>query len=126
MNSSKNLGVNNGQLSAMPKSPNAVSSQTNDTDKQVDALPMTGSGLETKEKVISCLKEMGGNAIKSETENYVYSVFTSRLMRFKDDVEFYIDESAQLVHFRSASRVGHSDLGANRKRYQAFKKLYLK
>ena len=126
MNSSKNLGVNNGQLSTMPKSPNAVSSQTDDTDKQVDALPMTGSGLETKEKVISCLKEMGGNAIKSETENYVYSVFTSRLMRFKDDVEFYIDESAQLVHFRSASRVGHSDLGANRKRYQAFKKLYLK
>ena len=126
MNNSQNLGVNNGQLSAMPKSPNAVSSQTADASKQVDALPMTGSELETKQKIISCLKEMGGNAIENETENYLYSVFTTRLMRFKDDVEFYIDESAKLVHFRSASRVGHSDLEANRKRYQAFTKLYLK
>ncbi|MFT7527048.1 MAG: hypothetical protein ACI9LY_002200, partial [Arenicella sp.] len=69
--------------------------------------------------------QMGGNAIENETDSYVYSVFTTRLMRFKDDVEFYIDEAHQLVHFRSASRVGHSDLGANRKRYQSFKELYL-
>jgi uncharacterized protein (DUF1499 family) len=125
MNNSKNLGVSNGQLSKMPKSPNAVSSQADDTDKQVDALPMTGSAMETKQKIISCLKQMGGNAIENETDSYVYSVFTTRLMRFKDDVEFYIDEAHQLVHFRSASRVGHSDLGANRKRYQSFKELYL-
>jgi uncharacterized protein (DUF1499 family) len=126
MNNPKSLGVNNGQLSPMPQSPNAVSSQTDDAGKQVDALPMTGSGLQTKQKIISCLTEMRGNVINNETGNYLHSVFTSRLMRFKDDVEFYIDESAKLVHFRSASRVGHSDLGANRKRYQAFKELYLK
>jgi uncharacterized protein (DUF1499 family) len=126
MNNSKNIGVNNGRLSAMPKSPNAVSSQADDSNKQVDALPMTGSAMETKQKIISCLKQMGGNTINNETENYLYSVFTTRLMRFKDDVEFYIDKSANLVHFRSASRVGHSDLGANRKRYQVFKELYLK
>jgi uncharacterized protein (DUF1499 family) len=126
MNNPKSLGVNNGQLSPMPQSPNAVSSQTDDAGKQVDALPMTGSGLQTKQKIIGCLTEMRGNVINNETGNYLHSVFTSRLMRFKDDVEFYIDESAKLVHFRSASRVGHSDLGANRKRYQAFKELYLK
>jgi uncharacterized protein (DUF1499 family) len=51
-------------------------------------------------------------------------VFTTRLFRFKDDVEFYIDADEGQVHFRSASRVGYSDMGANRKRYQAFKELY--
>ena len=126
MNNTKTLGVTNGQLAAMPKSPNAVSSQTDDSGKMVDALAMTGTESQTKQKIISCLKEMGSNKIEDDTENYVYSVFTSRIMRFKDDVELYIDQSAQLVHFRSASRIGHSDLGANRKRYQAFKELYLK
>ena len=125
MNNPKSLGINNGQLSPMPKSPNAVSSQTDAADKQVEALPMIGSELQTKQKIISCPKEVGANVINNETENYLHSVFTSRLMRFKDDVEFYIDESAKLVHFRSASRIDHSDLGANRKRYQAFKELYL-
>ncbi len=113
MNNPKSLGINNGQLSPMPKSPNAVSSQTDAADKQVEALPMIGSELQTKQKIISCPKEVGANVINNETENYLHSVFTSRLMRFKDDVEFYIDESAKLVHFRSASRVDHSDLGAN-------------
>jgi len=37
-------------------------------------------------------------------------------MRYVDDVELRLDENKQLIHVRSASRVGHSDLGANRKR----------
>ena len=85
---------------------------------------MAGSVAETRDKILACLKQMGDNKIKSRTEDYLHAVFTSRLMRFKDDVELYIDVSAQQVHFRSASRIGYSDLGANRKRYEAFRKLY--
>ena len=63
---------------------------------------------------------MPGAVIEQQESDYLYAVFTSPLMRFKDDVEVYIDESSNLVHFRSASRVGYSDLGVNRKRYEAF------
>lgn len=126
MKSSKKLGINNGQFSPMPKSPNAVSSQTTEPDKQVNPLPMIGNKLETKKKIIACLETLGKNSIKTSSQDYIHSVFVSALLRFKDDVELYIDDENELVHFRSASRVGYSDLGANRKRYQAFRKQYLK
>lgn len=42
----------------------------------------------------------------------------TRLLRFTDDVEIFVDEAGKLVHFRSASRLGYSDLGVNRKRME--------
>lgn len=59
--------------------------------------------------------------IVEESENYLRVEFTTAIMRYVDDVEFLIDDSAGVVHFRSASRVGYSDMGANRKRMTAFK-----
>ncbi len=54
----------------------------------------------------------------SRNGNYLHLAFTSLIFRFTDDVEFWVDESAGLLHYRSASRVGYSDLGANRRRMQ--------
>lgn len=124
MSKSQTLGVTNGKLADLPHSPNAVSSQTKQSAKRVAALPLKGSALETKAAIIDCLAKMGGNEIVEQTDDYIRAVFTTRLFRFKDDVEFYIDADAGQVHFRSASRVGYSDMGANRKRYQVFKGLY--
>ena len=66
------------------------------------------------------IEGMPGAKIKQQSPEYLYAVFTSKLMRFKDDVEVYLDHENKLIHFRSASRVGYSDLGVNRKRYKAF------
>ncbi len=119
------LGVVDGALAPMPSSPNAVSSQTPDTGKRVASLPMRGTMAQTRQHILDCLQQMGRNDVKTAQEHYIYTVFVSSIFRFKDDVEFFIDENAQVVHFRSASRVGYSDLGTNRKRYEAFKALYL-
>jgi uncharacterized protein (DUF1499 family) len=54
--------------------------------------------------------------IVEEAGDYFHAEFTSFLFRFVDDVEFLIDPAAKRVDFRSASRVGHSDLGVNRRR----------
>ena len=43
---------------------------------------------------------------------------------FADDLEFYVDEEAQVVHFRSAARVGYSDLGVNRARMDEFRDIW--
>jgi len=56
--------------------------------------------------------------IITETESYIHAEATSLIFRFRDDVEFFIDQQSNLIHFRSASRVGKSDLGANRKRME--------
>jgi uncharacterized protein (DUF1499 family) len=59
--------------------------------------------------------------IITEDKNYLYAEFTSAIMGFVDDVEFYLDEDAKLIQVRSASRLGKSDLGVNRKRIETIR-----
>jgi uncharacterized protein (DUF1499 family) len=59
--------------------------------------------------------------IITETENYLYAEFTSALMGFVDDVEFLLDEEQKVIHVRSASRLGQSDLGVNRQRIETIR-----
>jgi uncharacterized protein (DUF1499 family) len=60
----------------------------------------------------------------TETENYIHATFTSRIFRFVDDVEFYFMRDAPVIHVRSASRVGYSDLGVNRKRVEKIRQAF--
>ena len=63
------------------------------------------------------LIEMPGSQVVTETDDFVHVEFTSRMMRFVDDVEFYFNEPGR-ISFRSASRLGYSDLGVNRERME--------
>ena len=60
--------------------------------------------------------------LTDEAESYLRYEFTSLIFRFVDDVEFFVDDVGEVIHFRSASRVGYSDLGANRRRMNQIKK----
>jgi uncharacterized protein (DUF1499 family) len=53
--------------------------------------------------------------------DYLHAVFTTRLMRYRDDVEFLRDAGASKIDVRSASRVGYSDMGANRARIESLR-----
>lgn len=119
------LGVHEGKLAPMPFSPNAVSSQAVGSSKFVEPLPMKGSVDETRTRILATLKLMEGNVVTYSEDTYIHAVFVSRIFGFRDDVEFYIDVPAGVVHFRSASRIGFSDFGANNRRYVRFKRMYL-
>lgn len=112
-----NLGVKNGKLAGMPKSPNAVSSQTDILDKKVDSIPFKGDLKDSKEFVKKALDSYGDIKIVLEEENYIYAVSTTSKMKYHDDIELYFDEENKIIDFRSASRVGYSDRGLNRERY---------
>jgi uncharacterized protein (DUF1499 family) len=62
------------------------------------------------------VSQMPRTQLIAERPNYLHFTFKSSLFGFIDDVEFYFDESKKMIHFRSASRTGYSDLGVNRKR----------
>jgi uncharacterized protein (DUF1499 family) len=57
-------------------------------------------------------------------ENYLYAQFTSRWLGFVDDVEFYLQEGKGAIEVRSASRLGESDLGANRQRIESLREQF--
>jgi uncharacterized protein (DUF1499 family) len=113
-----NLGVANGLLAPCPSSPNCVSSQSRDPEHAVAALHYTSSPSEAMAKLKQIVLAMPRTRIVTETPAYLHVEFTSAIMRFVDDVEFSLDEPARAIHVRSASRLGKSDLGVNRKRVE--------
>ncbi|MFQ3228877.1 DUF1499 domain-containing protein [Reinekea sp.] len=118
------LGVTDGQLSAIDKKPNNVSSQTDVPEKHVAPLAMKSTATATMQALVAASAQYGNASIIEQTDHYLYVVFTTALMKYRDDVEFYIDEANKEVHFRSASRAGYSDMGLNRERYNKIAELY--
>ena len=114
----KNLGANNGRLAPCPNSPNCVSTQTSDSQHTMEAIVFDVSPDDAMRKLKAVLAVIPRMEIITETESYIHAEATSLIFRFRDDVEFFIDQQSNLIHFRSASRVGKSDLGANRKRME--------
>jgi len=119
------LGVNEGKLSEVPESPNGVSTQTEVEDKKVEPLPFIGDLEASKERILEAVKAYGKHHVKVKRGQYLHIVFKTGTMQYKDDAEFYFDVEEGLIHFRSASRIGHSDMGLNRERYEAIRNLYL-
>ncbi|KGX83805.1 DUF1499 domain-containing protein [Pontibacillus marinus] len=124
--SNQSLGVQNGKLAPCPSSPNCVSTQSEDSSKKMEPLPFKGDITDTKQKLKTILESYPRTKIQNEDGNYIHSTFKTKFLRFTDDVEFYFDEEEKVIHFRSASRVGYSDLGKNRSRMEEIQKLYYK
>lgn len=80
------------------------------------------SSLSRLKKIILALPR---TELIKEDENFLHFTFKSGLFGFIDDVEFYLDPQNKVIHFRSASRTGYSDLGVNRKRMDKIVALYL-
>jgi uncharacterized protein (DUF1499 family) len=112
-------GLINGRLRPCPDTPNCVCSEYPDSPGYIQAISFTGDPTSALKKAKAIIDQMNGK-ISAEHEGYLHAVFLSPLFRFKDDLEIRLEGDLRLVHIRSASRVGHSDLGANRKRAKRF------
>lgn len=119
------LGIVDGQLAACPDSPNCVSTFSVSTEHQMDPIPFPGSTDHLVEKLKSIVGQLPRTRVVRQTDNYLHVECRSFWFRFVDDVEFLIDAEQKLIHFRSASRVGYSDLGVNRRRMETLQKACL-
>ena len=115
-------GLESGQLAQCPDSPNCACSEYSE-DSSHYAAPINFSGSPAEDSfaaVKTAIESLGGKVVVAES-HYLAATFESGFFGFVDDFEARLDEQAQLIHVRSASRVGHSDLGANLKRVNAVK-----
>ncbi|MBL1274997.1 MAG: DUF1499 domain-containing protein [Ectothiorhodospiraceae bacterium] len=118
-------GLVDGHLANCPDKPNCVSSE-NISDVTHYIKPITIAKNMTFEPLPllkNTINDMGG-IIQKENDNYISATFSSAIFGFVDDLEIRIDTSEQLIHLRSASRVGRSDAGVNKERIELFKRLY--
>jgi len=109
-----NVGLVDGRLRGCPQSPNCYNTE---------AHPGTANNFaaQSREKAWLGLQQIvsaQGGKIMSVDDAYLWATFTSRLFGFVDDLEARVDEENQQIHLRSASRIGYSDFGVNRRRVE--------
>jgi len=122
------LGLVHGKLSPCPDKPNCVYSEDDTANAQNRIQPLSTVGMENAAawaNLINAVKASGGS-IQQYSDTYLHATFTSSLFHFVDDVEARLDADNGTIHIRSASRVGHSDLGMNRKRVEKIRLEYSK
>ena len=120
------IGVRDGRLKPPSGTDNSVTSQAalypdhpQRSYSTIAPLALRGEGTATLAKIKTIVEAMPGAHVVESKPDYLYAQVTTALMKFVDDVEFWFDPVAQVVQVRSASRVGKSDLGVNRKRVEA-------
>jgi uncharacterized protein (DUF1499 family) len=120
----RNLGVKKERLAPCPDKPNCVSTQSLDPSRRMEPLPYRGTKGKSKDRIMEIIKGMERSKIVEVSDSYLYVQFQTRFLRFVDDVEFFLDDSERLIHFRSAARVGYYDFDLNRRRMEEISKLY--
>jgi len=120
-------GLLSGTLSPCPDKPNCVCSEFVEAAAHYIA-PLNFSGVPSEEAwsdISQIVEELGGK-IAVASDEYIAATFESSLFGFIDDVECRLEPSKERIQIRSASRVGHSDLGVNRKRVEMMTRLFAK
>jgi len=116
-----NLGVQDGRLAPCPDSPNCVSSQAERSLHLIDPIRYEGETAVVHQRLLQILDQMPRSTIIRTEPTYIHAEFRSSTWGFIDDAEFYFDEANQLIHFRSAARLGYDDLDVNRARMEVIR-----
>lgn len=109
----------NGELPPCSNTPNCVSTEV---DSQHPAYIEPIEARITIEQAQGYLENLGGQ-ITGNSNNMLQAEFRTRLFGFTDDMMVKLNEADSTLRIRSSSRVGKSDLGANRKRVEALRQL---
>lgn len=122
----KNLGLKDGRLRPCPNKPNCASSEFTNKPSWIKPFAFEGLAEDAWEKLKISVIAIGGNIEKDENI-YLWATFRTKLFRFVDDMEFRMDAKNKVIHLRSASRLGYSDLGVNKRRVKKLRsKFYQK
>ena len=122
------LGLHDGRLKPPSMTPNSVSSQAGLYPEhpmreyaRIEPLPVHDSGPHTLERIRRIVETLDGAKVVQANSGYLYAQFTSRMLKFVDDTEFWFDPQAGVIQVRSASRLGRKDFGVNRARIEAIR-----
>jgi uncharacterized protein (DUF1499 family) len=111
-------GPAEGNLLPCPDRPNCVSTAIESSAHYVSPLEYSGKREEAIAAMVQIVREMRNTTIQDEDDGYLWVECSSRMFGFIDDLEIYFPAEKKLVYIRSASRLGYSDFGVNRKRVE--------
>ncbi|MFH2131207.1 MAG: DUF1499 domain-containing protein [bacterium] len=115
------VGEDQQRLSACPDSPNCVSSDATDKEHGIKPFRLKGDFETNWPRVIESVESLPRTSVVTKTGSYLHAACKSLIFRFTDDLELRLDRATGIIAVRSASRLGHSDLGVNRKRVESLR-----
>lgn len=118
------VGRGTDRLAPCPSTPNCVNTRAEDSTHAIEPLAYEGDDAQAMARLVAVVESMDRTEIIKKTDGYLYVEFTSAFWRFVDDVEFSFDTDANVIHFRSASRLGKSDFGVNRARMEEVRRRF--
>lgn len=102
---------------------NCTASTATGKRNRIDPLEYDVPASEVIEKFSALIKSQPGTNIIVQDANYLHATFKTALLGYTDDLELLLDQNTGVLNIRSASRIGKSDLGANRKRIESLRML---
>jgi uncharacterized protein (DUF1499 family) len=114
------LGVTNDTLAACPDSPNCVSSQASDERHRIEPFATGEDPDAAFTRLAEIVRRRPDATVIDCTDTYLRVEL--RTTFFTDDAEFLLDRERRLIQLRSASRLGYSDLGLNRRRMEEIRR----
>jgi len=107
------LGINDGSLAPCPSSPNCYASAGSG-----EAITVEGAMDDAHARIVNIINSMDRATIITNQPDYVHAEFRSLLWGFIDDTEFHFDRENNVIHYRSAARLGQGDMGVNKQRIE--------
>ena len=119
--------VSSGKYSLLPcpSSPNCVSSLSQDESHYIEPFLSSLPFEEARAALAEAIAMIKGGRVVVSEGRYLQAEFVSSWLKFVDDVEFVIDEKSGVINLRSASRVGYSDFGVNRRRIEELRGYFI-
>lgn len=112
------------ELPDCPDRPNCVCSSASRPGQQVAAIALSEAPATAVARLAAIVTQISGSRLVLSQDDYLHAEFRSRVFGFVDDLELLVEEDRARISVRSASRVGYSDLGTNRKRVERIRQLY--
>lgn len=107
-----------------PKSPNCVCSDCDSPKHLIEPIRYVGAREQAMKALVAHLGQLSRVNVRKVEGRYLHATFSSKLFRFVDDVEFLFCDQSTIIKVRSASRVGWSDFGVNRKRIDELRSVF--
>ncbi len=118
---STGLAAGNDRLSTCPDRPNCVSSEAQDAKHSIEPFLLKGDPAAAWDAIRDVVGSLPRCTIIKATDRYLHAECRSRLFGFVDDLELQLDQVSGAIAIRSASRIGYSDLGVNRRRVETLR-----
>jgi len=105
-----------------PDTPNCVSSLAKNLKYRVEPFKLKNDPKTSWDIVKKTVELLPRTKVVSADNNDIHAECKSLIFRFVDDLTLHLTPSNGIIHIRSASRIGYSDLGVNRRRIENLRK----